>query len=457
MSLSVQVNQYWQLTRTVLFPMRFIRWLFGVLLALTMLVGVFQLIEQRAFVTIAGSLVCFLLVISAIQVPGQMLALASSKQFHHLAGLRTKLFALAFVFWFVLALLISSFLFHISKDDSGFGDVLALAIITTSLIATTFSVVMAYYPPAMGIYPLVIFIAIPEFFKNVSVIGNAESLYLWGISGILWMIFYYWWKKWHPKEYLANAMTLSPEEMKRRYEERKSAKSVVTSLPRSLSGTLLIGASDGFTLWLKREIIQPVIFLTLMLAFMLWRDITSEKIPPMLFTAFLFFLVAGRGCSFLHWQYKNLYRLWMNSNQSRTENFSYLERFYCPYFFASTAPAALFLLLASYYFLNIPMNIFHIGHVLMIATLFVAYSYYLGLVIYAKYSANTVTISWILLATYVCVITIMIHFNILWGWDISQSHADYLLFSGVLFGLTILLRQLAKSCWKTVNFYRVPV
>lgn len=455
MSLSVQVNQYWQLGRVVLLPARFLRWLFSILLSLIALGSIFFPQGKEAFLAVGAGVSFLLLAIIGMQVPGQLLALASSKQFRHLADLRGKLFAISFVFWFSTALIGCSFFYNISTHNFTFWDMLSLAVAATSFIATTLIIIIARYQRTVAILPLVFFIALPEFFKTFALAEEVQNLYLWGGSAILWIIFYVWWQGWQPKKYLANAMTLSPTEMKQIFEERKSAENKSSSQPVTLSGSLLLGESDGFLFWLKREVIQPFFFLGLGLAFIIWRDISPEKIPHILVTGFLFFLIAGRGGSFLHSLHRNLYRLWMNTSQSRMEIFKYLEKAYFLYFFASTIPAVLFFALVNHYLFNDLVNAFYFGYLLLIATLFVSYSYYLGLVIYSKLASSPMAVGWILLATYMCLITGMVFFNIFWSSNISQSHTDYLWCSGLLAGLTIFFRQWAKSSWKRVNFYRV--
>lgn len=454
MSLSVQVNQYWQLSRVLLFPARFLRWLFAIIFSLVALGCIFQPQATEMYLAIGAGVSFLLLSIMGMQVPGQMLALASSKQFRHLADLRVKLFAISFVFSCSAALIASSFFYHLESDKLTFWDMLTMAIVATSFITTTLTIIAAYYPPAMAVYPIVFFIALPEFFQRTLLTGEIQSLYLWGGSAFVWAVFYVWWKRWHPKKYLANAMLLSSREIKQHFEEKKSKEHKFSSQPHSLSGSLLIGQSDGFLFWFKREIILPFFFLGLGLVFIVWRDITPEKIPEILVTGFLFFLIAGRGGSFLHSLHKNLYRLWMNTNKSRMEVFYYLEKAYFSYFFASTLPAVLFVVLVNHFFFDDLVSTFYFGYLLLIATLFVSYSYYLGLVIYAKLTASQTVLGWILLATYICLITGMVFFNILWGQDISQDHADYLWFSGGLVVLTVLFRQWARSSWKKVNFYR---
>lgn len=454
MSLSVQVNQYWQLGRVVLLPARFLRWLFSIILSLIALGSIFFPQGKDVFLAVGAGVSFLLLAIIGMQVPGQMLALASSKQFRHLADLRGKLCAISFAFWLSTAIIGCCFFYNLSTHKFTFGDMLSLAVAATSFIATTFTIIIARYPSAVAIYPLVFFIALPEFFKTFALAEELQNLYLWIGSAILWIAFYVWWKGWQPKKYLANAMTLSTTETKKIFEERKSAKQKFSSKPGSLSGSLLLGESDGILVWVRREII-PYLFIMLMaFAFIFWRDISPEKIPQPAALACLFGLIVGRGVIFIHTLLPGIYRLWMNTNQTRMEIFYYIEKLFFLCFIISVIPVTLFSALANHYVFDGLISNFHFGYLLLTAAFFVSYSYYLGLVIYAKLPESPMMVGWILMATFVCLTTGLAFFNLFWGWDISQNHADYLWCSGLLASLTILFRQWAKSSWRRVNFYR---
>lgn len=454
MSLSVQVNQYWQLSRVVLLPARFLRWLFSITLSLIALGSIFFPQEKEVLLAIGAGVSFLLLSIIGMQVPGQLLALASSKQFQHLADLRGKLWAISFVFWFSAALIGCSFFYNLSTHKFTFWEMLSLAVAATSFIATTFTIIIARYPSAMAVYPLVFFIALPEFFKTFALAEEVQSLYLWSGSAILWVIFYVWWQGWQPKNYIANAMTLSSTEMKKIFEQRKSAKHKFSSQPGSLSGSLLLGESDEIPALIKRDIIAYPLIPLLALAFIFWRDIDPEKITQLSAISAFFVFTAARGMQFIHTLFPNIYRLWMNTNKTRMETFYYLEKIFFLYFFASVIPMIFFSALANHYFFNDLLSNFPFGYLLLVAAFFISYSYYLGLVIYAKLPESPMMVGWILTTTFICLTTGLTLFNIFWSSDISQNHADYLWCSGLLAVLTILFRQWAKSSWKRVNFYR---
>jgi hypothetical protein len=448
-------NQYWQLIQIMVLPTRYMRWLYILTLIVLIPGAILSLFDYHIVLYVGSAISLLLLMIVGMLVPGQMLALRSSKQFQCMADLRYKLFFIVLFFWLSVSFILTMTLTYLNSSEFGFYPVFAVTTMALTCVAVLFVVVGSYIQTAQGFIPLFVWVV---FFsaKNTDMFSAAHIVPYWLITVVLWLGMCFWWFRWQPKKYLANFMTLSAAEMQRQQSNVTSSLAVAFSaIPKTLSGSLLIGVSDGIQSWLKRELGQLVIFLIALMFILYWAKQMPANVASVLVTIYLFIFICIRGGIVFQHFYRNLYRLWMSSNYSRGDIFLYIEKRYFLLFVSSVIPAVLIFALINNYVLGALVGLFYGVYLLLIGSLIATFSFYLGVFVYLKSSASFVMLNWISPIANIGLIGLMVYLNILWGPSPSHEHADYLWFSGVLLMLVLLARTWVKSGWKQVNFFRV--
>lgn len=455
MNLHGTLCQYSQLTRAVFFPARYVHWLFLLTLAVVVTGSVLAFFGHRMTLMVGVGINLILIMVSGMLVPGQMLALRSSKQFQYLADLRNKLFVIVMVFWLLASLLISVTLLFINPKIFSFHLTFAVATMCFSVVAVVFVLVGIYMRVAQGAVPFFIWII---FFsaKNTNIFSSVHPSYFWSITIVLWLGFYLWWRRWSPKNYLVNFMTLSAIEMqKQQLVAIHSVTNIFSAVPKTLSGSLLIGSSDGNKSWFKRELAHLTFFFMVLMCMFLWTKKMPEGAASALVTICFFVFICVRSGIIFQALYRNVYLLWMHSGYTRAGIFKYIEQGYFLSAAAFILPSVSILALANDYFFGGLIEPFYGRYALLIGILVISASFYLGLLIYVKSSASLVFLNWIAPIINLIFVGLMVYLNILWGPGVSHDHSDYLWFAGLLLMINLMGRLWAKSRWEKVNFYRV--
>jgi len=449
------LNQYWRLILVMLLPARYVKWL-GVLTLAVLIPGAILNVFGHYIVLYIGSAFSLLLVMMVgMLVPGQMLALRSSKQFQYMADLRYPLFFIALGFWLLVSFWLSITLTLLNPKEFSFYSTFALITMTLTCVAVLFAVVGSYMQTAQGFVPLFVWLV---FFsaKSTDLFSTEYVPSYWFITLMLWTGMFIWWFRWQPQKYLINFMTLSAAEMQRQQANNVQAiTSVFSAIPNTLAGSLLVGVSDGIQAWLKRELGQLVFFLLLLMFMLYWVRQTPANAASMMVSIYVFIYICVRGGIIFQSFFRNLYRLWINSNYSREEMLAYFEKRYFLMLVVAMVPVTLVFVLINHYLLNDLLGLFKGAYVLFIGFLFSSLAFYVGLFVYIKSAASFVLLNWISPIVNLGLIGIMVYLNILWRPNPSHEHASYLWFSGALLMLILLGRVWVQSSWKNVNFYRV--
>lgn len=455
MSTPVTFNQYWRLMLVMLLPARYVKWL-GLLTIVVLLLGAVLYFFNVSFVLYIGSAFSLLLLMMVgMLVPGQMLALRSSKQFQCMADLRRPLFAIALIFWLLVALILTTTMGFLEPKEFTFNSVFALTFMALSSVALLFVVVGSYIQTAQGFVPLFVWLL---FFsaKKADLFSTSNTEIYWLVSLLLWLVMFVWWFRWQPQKYLVNCMTLPAAEMQRRQAQNtRSIAAAFSAVPKTLYGSLLLGMSDGIQAWFKRELGHLTFFLIALMFILYLAKQLPTNVASVFFIIYLFIFICIRGGIVFQHFYRNLYRLWMNSNYSRADIFVYMEKQYFLLFAASIIPMQLVFILINHYVLDALVGYFYVAYLLLISILITTFSFYLGVYVYLKSAASFVLLNWISPIVNIVLIGAMVYLNLLWGPSPSHEHANYLWFSSVLLILIVLGRAWVKSLWSEVNFFRV--
>lgn len=455
MNIQTLLNQYWRLILVMLLPARYVKWL-GVFTFAVLIIGAILSFFGHSLVLYIGkAFILLLLMMVGMLVPGQMLALRSSKQFQYMADLRYKLFFLALAFWCLASLVLSAAL--TTLDPKGFTFSITFAVTTMGLssIAVLFVVVGSYMQAAQSYVPLFVWVL---FFsaKNANLFAEENAGMYWVISVLLWLVMVAWWFRWQPQKYLVNYMTLPAVEMQRlQMTNTQTIAAAFSAVPNTLAGSLLVGASDGIRAWCKRELGQLVFFVLMLGVVFYWIKQIPPAVAGVMVGIYLFIFICIRGSVIFQHIFRNLYRLWMNSTYSRAALLSYIEQRYFLLVIASLLPAILVVGLINHYFLDDALSLFKVAYLMLIGLLICSLSFYLGLFIYLKSAASFLWLNWVSPIVNIALIGLMVYFNILFGPDPSIDHSDYLAFSAGLLLLVLVGRTWVKSCWHKINFFRV--
>lgn len=455
MSAPVTFNQYWRLILAMVLPARYVKWLGLLTLAVLVLGAVLYFFNVSFVLHIGSAFSLLLLMMVGMLVPGQMLALRSSKQFQCMADLRRPLFVIALCFWVLVALILTTTIGFLEPKEFAFNSVFALTFMALSSVALLFIVAGSYVQTAQGFVPLFVWLL---FFsaKKADLFSAANTEIYWLISLLLWLVMFVWWFRWQPQKYLVNCMTLPAAEMQRQQANNTRAMAAVFSaVPKTLYGSLLLGLSDGTQAWFKRELGQLAFFLIALMFIFYWAKQLPTNVASVFFVIYLFIFICIRGGIVFQHFYRNLYRLWMSSNCSRADIFVYMEKQYFLLFAASIIPMLLVFMLINHYVLDALVGSFYVAYLLLISILMTTFSFYLGVFVYLKSAASFVLLNWISPIVNVVFIGAMVYLNLLWGPNPSHEHAGYLWLSSVLLTLIVLGRAWVKSQWIAVNFFRV--
>jgi len=449
------LNQYWRLMLVMLLPARYVKWL-GVLTLAVLIPGAILSFWGYSLVLYLGSAFSLLLLmIVCMLVPGQMLALRSSKQFQYMADLRSPLFFIALFFWLIVSLWLTITLMLLNTREFSFYSTFALITMVLTCVAVLFAVVGSYMQTAQGFVPFFVWLV---FFsaKGANLFSAAYIPSYWLITLVLWVGMFIWWFRWQPQKYLVNFMTLPAVEMQRQQASNMQAiTSVFSAIPKTLAGSLLAGVSDGVQAWWKRELGQLVFFLVLLMFMLYWVRKTPADVASIMVSIYVFIYICIRGGIIFQSFFRNLYRLWINSNYSRVEMLAYIEKRYFLMLVSSMVPVMLVFALINHYLLGDFLGLFKGAYVLFISFLFSSLAFYVGLFVYIKSAASFVLLNWVSPIVNLSLIGIMVYLNILWGPNPSHEHTNYLWFSGALLMLIMLGRVWVKSGWNNVNFCRV--
>lgn len=454
MSVPLVLQQYWQLARTLMFPLRLTRWLMLGALALAALGGLLLwLIELPVVLMVSAGVVSAIVILISMMVPAQMLSLASSKQLFWIPGLRRKTFIILFGLYGLTALLVSLLLSFAPKAFP-FVTGLGVALTFVAVIAALMLMASVYF---QGFQPFIaVLIWVLYFAAEQLLLVNALISY--ALGALIWSILYFWWTRWMPQKYFLNHMTISPAKLREAKDQQtglvQSLAYWMSSVPRSLCGTILSGSSDGFKALLKYEFGQLVSVLFMILIFSyFFRDVPKEGFLKMI-PFFVITFMAARNVQIQLLCYRNLHRVWMYYGGSRISLFHYVEKHYALNIGLAYGALVLMMLILNAQLGSKALPISLLGFGVAIGVLFTTQLFYLGWVIYQKTTASMVWLGWLTGIITMLFLLLMVLLDLFWMPNASQDTDQYGIFIGVMLVVLIMIRYWALNHWHKINFYR---
>lgn len=453
MSLPLAIQQYWQLHRILMFPLRGVRWMAMGVLGLVALGGVLWLLTGSQTPLMLAFLMALPVVMAVIiTVPMQMLSLVSSKQFFWMPGLRNKTFSILLLLNGLITLLVILFL-ELKPNNLSMLNVSAMVFLMLSVISFFVLLSSVYF---QKLQPFV-FILIWGIGVLVFKYGHSYALLNFGLAILVWLCCYKWWCGWVPHKYFGNYFALSPEKMWQMNGFRSEGIGILryqsSSAPRSLSGTLLTGASDGFTSKIGYELGQLLVIAGLLLVVIFFFPPTSKEHIFKILPFVLFTFVSARNSQIQLLCYRNLHRIWIYFEGSRSGLFGYLEKQYFLNMVIVCVELLLVLLAINFLFDGVSLHQEFLMFAIISGNLFGTLLFYLGWIIYRKTEANTVWLGWITGCS-IAIAIIIIGLNSLSGAP-NTGFSAYWVETVVILALTLLARHRVVKGWEKMNFYRV--
>ncbi len=321
---SLNPNRYAAVIFKLLFPLRLIRWIvwFSLIsfISAQLFVPLFGWDWINAVTTVAIMLTVF---VSLMTLPGQAIALASSRPISLLGDSRRALLIVFMVFAFMVSL---------------------GAYWSISVIART-----AFLPPLLVVWLMVSVLVQLGIWMCSRKPGSQSLIYILNlVFGYIalwlsdqhpaelvialvasWTLFAYWWVRWLPVKYQSNSYLLVGAELRKQQAEGVITERMMSGRAHSWLGSRLLGAPDSWRARSKRTFGGLAIVALFALPFLVMME--REKILVLMqFSAMVFLLVMAGGISqsITSSFFRNLRSIWLYSFGDRVNLFTLVWRCY---------------------------------------------------------------------------------------------------------------------------------
>lgn len=449
------MQRFWVLTKTLLFPHAWLRWMV-ILGAILVLIGlVIYLKWQSPLCAIfGGGLIMTNFAMNFITLPNQMLSLNSSKQFGMLPGLRKQSWVIYFLFSLLLSFSITLF-FSVGNQARSFQFFLAVFVMVSGFSIGNLFLALRW-KWAQGFLGMTL-VALPTIFAWLIKI---DALIFLGGLIVGWIAFYRWWLNWRPVKLYKSIFGFTMTDVLKNQHEfqlfwSQGIFSFAKTKPQTLIGTLLFGGADGWQARIKNLVSGLVLAL---LFIMLYKALLGSSIIDALSSqADVFFFIAYTSSSFAFQGclFRNLHKLWIFYPASRDSILSALEKLYYLWALAVMIPLAVMHLTAPMLVTGMKDDVFFTFSLIMFAVILLAFNFYLGIVIYCSSRANYRVVMWIGMGVMLGSMAVVL--PLYFAWDNYKTHLAPLVLVAIsaLFGSTLLLRYRAKKYCLKINFLRV--
>lgn len=449
------MQRFWALTKVLLFPHAWLRWMV-ILGAMLVLIGLVVYLKwQNPLCAIFGGILIMTnFVMNYITLPNQMLSLNSSKQFGVLPGLRKQSCIIYFIFSLLISICIT-LIFSLGKNEHWLQFFLVVFVMVSMLTIGNIFLALRWRW-AQGFLGMT-FVTLPTIFAWLIKI---DALIFFGGLIVGWSAFFRWWLDWRPVKLYKSIFGFTMNDVLKNQQEFQLFWSQgifkwLKSKPQTLMGTLLFGGADGWQARIK-NLMSGLLLALLFIA--LYRVLLgSSTIDALSSRADVFFFIGYTSSSFaFHGHlFRNLHKLWMFYPESRDSLLSALERFYYPWGLAVMAPLAVMHLIAPIFFAGMKNDLFFTLSLIIFAVILLAFNFYLGMIIYCRSRANYRLAMWVGMGLMLVSMLLVYPLYFAWADYKAQLVPIVLVVISAFFGSTLLLRNWAKKCCLEINFLRV--
>lgn len=447
---TLTLNQFKQLARTLYFVVPINKWILVAGLLLVSMGGLAQWFWGMPIVLIVGiAVVAMFFIFTSFCMPSQLVAMASSRQLGSLAYIRTLGFVVLTSNSLLTALLIVIFLTlkeSVVLSPGGF-----VAIFSTLMLLQLFAVWASQNLVAQLMLWVLWFVAIPlgEWFFTQPLWVSLVMLSV----GVV--VFLRWWLSWKPARHIKNMAGASQSEINALQEKQTGLfQTHLATRPKTLVGTLLIGAHDSYAAYVKRGFVPLVIMVIVYLCALVLLDAQAVADFFNALSGILFcILISSYGSALVIMVFKNFKKIWLLTGQPREKAFHYIEQVYYPYLALGVLPGVV---AAVGIALVVSPDVFTLDRVgfYTVASLIIScVVFYLGLIVYKSRHASILLVSWLNGWVYFVGFGYIFYLHDLHSPEPLENLlalTGWTLLGGVL--LVFLLRYWAEKSWQKIDF-----
>lgn len=354
-----KITEYLLLARVLFFPARW----FERLVKISFGISVLGLLASKIFAVgmvvalIPTTLFLLLNFFIAVFMQGQMLALASSKQFFLLGSLRERMLCLAFV-QLIICSAILAIAFVRLGNQAVFLPFFASIFCTVSIVFALLVIVCRYWAGMQGL----VFIGLAYYIKLGSWFLQSGTVFSTIGIFITWSLFAAWFIKWKPNRFHLNVFSVSQSDFARNQElTRFSLYGFTNRLygkPQSLIGSMLLGASDGWLVQIKRLLAEIAIFI-FFISFPYFINAGSSFGQALANNASVYLAISMSSQVLKIYLViaANFSKVWLFHSGSRDHILLTVEKCFYPRVIVSLIPGAVVFIVASVTLIDKPLNL----------------------------------------------------------------------------------------------------
>ena len=311
---------YARLTCKLLLPLAIARKLLLLVIGLVFLGALIHWVyDSDVLLVICMGIFSILLLIAAMSLPVQALALVTSRHIILLGNFRWILAAIFCLFSLLIVLVIFIIMLS-SKSSNDYSSLLLIVFFLASSFVCLSVVCASRIPGGQGFLFAFFFLA-P---KLVELLLPIHPLWLFSAAVVVWGLFLQWWLNWRPQRYQPNFMLLSFKDMDARGQQFASGWSFLWGKADTWIGSRLLGVSDSFSAHIQRFLVSlPILALSFVPAYFLLPS--DPLVREFLFVFMLLFVLAFSGSVVLPMCCRHIKFIWLVVSGNRQVLLRYVE------------------------------------------------------------------------------------------------------------------------------------
>lgn len=438
---------YAMLTYKLMLPLAIARKLLFLVMGLVFLgVLIYWVYDSDVLLVICMGTFLIFLLIAAMSLPAQALALVTSKHIMLLANLRWIL-AAVFCLYSLLIVLVTFIFGHSNKSDDDSSLLLIVFFLASSFMCL--SVVCASRIPGGQGFLFAFFFLLP---KLVELLLPIHPLWLFSAAVVVWGLFLQWWLNWRPQKHQPNFMLLSFKDMDARGQQAVSGWSFLWGKADTWIGSRVLGVSDSFSAHIQRFLVSlPILVLSFVPAYFFLPN--DPLVREFLFVFMLLFGLAFTGSAVLPMFCRHIKFIWLAASGNRKVLLRFVE-----YRYWLTVLPGLFINLIGVVMLAIFLNISYTpmawSFLVISAVLNQALTFNLVWIVYQKSAASTIWLGTTILVNLLLWAILMCWSGQLFELPLNIQPLSPVTILVCLTGAVLVTRYWLNSSFSRINFLR---
>ena len=392
------------LLRVLCFPFRWFNWigLFGVVL---LVIGVVANIFLNAVPVILigdsiAALYCFLILMF---MPGQCLALISSKQLCLLDNIKRRLLFILIAFVTILSCLVAVLPIYTPLEGADALSILRLYCAVFSCISIIFAIFTVVCSKLNGMQGF-IFVFAGVFIKMGAWLYSHDVAISVCTSLLVWIVYSRWLLRWKPERFYQNMFSVSQTDWLKNQQMQQfwllSFVNRISGKPKSLVGSLLLGVSDGWSSQWKRSAFEVVVFLGLIFLPSLITG-TSQIVQILVNNSYIYLAISVSAQLIKIYMAitTNLAKTWLFQADNRTGLLSEIERLFYPRVLVGIVPGLVVFCGVNAIFSPVSINWLAVVNIIVATLLTSGVLLYANIQIFIKKQGSVTWTAWLSLSS----------------------------------------------------------